>query len=359
MREEVRFHIDCGWVCDFVRQRVYYEGLPYEDGLKLLKEMFSCTDEIAVQILTGIKRVEGIDQGELVDDNKSAEFSAFLARQRRGSLRKELQIDMRGNPWRYFDRYAANADDVRQFELLIARGSVVPTLDEIEQFFRERFGGDPEHSFLVSGLWSLHEPVGKKPIRSDEDQDEYYEELYKYLQSRLEDIKDATVREEIAIRQKNYERRGAKYSAGKGFQIPKNGEYDFFDGGEFYVIRETAAKYVPKPEGEFTKWGLISPQGDFYACDFASHAAASATLAIQLGYIKIPENDSRLLYGDLCDDYGPEAKEILYERGWVFVNINGAPRTFYSKWGEIEDMPQKQMDTCYDYRIWQRRLTNN
>lgn len=41
-------------------------------------------------------------------------------------------------------------------------------------------------------------------------------------------------------------------------------------------------------------------------------------------------------------------------KGWVFVKTNGygGRVPFYSKWGELEDMPQRVMDTAYNYLVW-------
>ena len=70
-------------------------------------------------------------------------------------------------------------------------------------------------------------------------------------------------------------------------------------------------------------------------------------LCEQLGYVKEKK-------GWVSLDLQDEAKDLLYDKGWVFVKTNGygGRVPFYSKWGELEDMPQRVMDTAYDYLVW-------
>lgn len=57
MRETITFKVDSEWLCNFVRQRVFYEGVEFARGLELLKASFSgLDDETALAILTGTKR---------------------------------------------------------------------------------------------------------------------------------------------------------------------------------------------------------------------------------------------------------------------------------------------------------------
>lgn len=94
--------------------------------------------------------------------------------------------------------------------------------------------------------------------------------------------------------------------------------------------------------GRFSEYGIISPDGEFYPCKFGGHSDIADMVCEQMGFIS-DDNSGGSQF---------DAQDFLFGRGWIFVNKLGAS-TFFSKWGEIENMPQKAMDTCYDYTLWE------
>lgn len=232
MEQQVYFGIDGEWLTEMIREKTFYvpandedenEGWPLEKGIKMLTDCIPALDkETAIQILIGKKKLVGINELQLVDDDKFQSYLRWLTKYRKSGY---------------------IVDEARPY---------LPNwvLDE-QQFFT------------------------------------------------------------------------------------------LYDGHEAYYLSH--GKYKPCEPGLFTEYGLISPKGEFYACEWASHAGAAYKILNQLGEIEG-------CYGGL--DGEGKAKDILFSRGWVFVNVNGHQELFYSKYDRIEDMPQKQMNTCFDYQLW-------
>lgn len=96
MEKQISFRIDGGWLTDFVRRRYWYEGLSYEDSFKLLEACLVPPDlevsdfiyEAISGVLTGKKKLVGINEVSVEDDNKSKEYFSFLRRKR-----KSEQVD--------------------------------------------------------------------------------------------------------------------------------------------------------------------------------------------------------------------------------------------------------------------------
>ena len=105
---QLSFKVDSEWLCNFIRTRVYYEGVPFLEGLKLLKESFKgIEDSDALAILTGTKIIHGINGGELVEDNKLQDYLNYLKRQQDKGKQFELETDIQLHPLNYIDPFAA------------------------------------------------------------------------------------------------------------------------------------------------------------------------------------------------------------------------------------------------------------
>lgn len=400
MTKTIGFKVDCEWLCNFVRQRVYYEGLAFTDGLKQIRASFNCSEEIAFDILTGRKKVVGINEGYLEDDNRYEEYKKYLLREEEKKARRELENDICIHPLDYFDPFAATWSYKQFCERTVDKG-IIPTIESMKDWFMQPPCEEESDPFLMGGMWSIDANIAKKIIKSPEDKEEFYKHLYEIVEMWLEDknLPQAVVRR-MRIRQHAYrlyitkeerrEKRIQKIMAeGKNLAqeefekkgLVKEGKkelphidyphwvidketniYTLFNGSEAYYLRN--AKYMPCPDGKFFKYGLISPDGDFYACDFASHKGAAFAIAKQKGIIKVPDEKFFEHAHEEYDGYDEEkaydsAKDVLYDKGWVFVNTaygwnayTDGP--FFSKWGKIESMPQKQMNTCFDWEVWWR-----
>lgn len=375
--EQLQFKIDTEWLCNFVRQRVWYEGLSYTDGLKTLVECLNgLSEEIADDILKGKKKLVGINEGELVDDNKFAEYKRYLERKEKSRAKKELEDHILLYPFNYIDPFATKWS-VKEFKERYQEKGTVPTIHEVREWFLQP-PADIDKLF-EGGLYPLIHGFPSFIIDSDEARERYYEDLYQYWKNQLSENEIFTPGEitQIELRQRTYLRYKNRETADQKVErllrenqigeIQKNEElkqafeklpnwvikegntYNLCEGSEAFYQRK--AKFIPLEPGIFHEYGLIAPNGDFYACTFASHRRAAIVLAIQLGYIEKDED------GFISMEDEDKAKDLLYERGWVYVNSGGhGIGTFQSKWGndKIEDFPKRIMDTAYDFIVWER-----
>lgn len=123
--------------------------------------------------------------------------------------------------------------------------------------------------------------------------------------------------------------------------VQDDGTYNMVNSVEAYY--QSHGKLVPCDEGCFASYGIISPEGDFYACGCADHAHAAFVICKQLGYINTEE---------FFDDDEYRMKDLLYNLGWCYVNTCGHEwEQFYHKWDE-EEIPQKMLDTMFDWKKW-------
>ena len=100
MKESITFKVDGGWLTDFVRKRYWYEGLSYEEAFELLeaclvppgREAGDLLYEAIVGVLTGKKKLVGINEVSVEDDDKSKEYFLFLRRRRRAEEGDTSQV---------------------------------------------------------------------------------------------------------------------------------------------------------------------------------------------------------------------------------------------------------------------------
>lgn len=338
-REVLAFKIDCEWLCNFVRKRVFYEDLSFEKGLELLESSFGIDRNTAFDILSGRKKIIGINEGELVDDDQLQEYLDFIKRGEDKKFYDRIEEELLSNPYKYLDEFAI-CWSKSGFDNFLDSKNLILCYDSINQYFNR----PPAESYLQGGLYSISHSFVKEIIRTQEDKDKFYHNLYLYWEQRLKagDIPEEAI-PAVRSRQRNYlASLNSKAQKVEDPDLSETKTFNLCDGSIIYG--KDKYKYVPVDPGNFSTYGLISPTGDFYACTWASHKLAAKILCFQLNYFG-PEDSEWDFY---LDD---KAKDILYDRGWVFVNTCGAGQ-FYSKWGELENMPQRQMDTAFDYRYW-------
>lgn len=111
------------------------------------------------------------------------------------------------------------------------------------------------------------------------------------------------------------------------------------------------------PDEDMTsEYGLISPRGEWYSCEFAAHNSLATHLV---------ERDETLRLG--CEQKYPgrhgavddNALQYLCDLGWLCVRnpwISGraCPDWISSKYNGEDDLPQCMLNTLYDWEIKQR-----
>lgn len=378
MTKTVHFGIDCEWLCNFIRDRVYWEGLEYSKGVELLKNSFDLSDELCDDILRGKKVIRGINEGELVDDDKYSVYQEYLKREERKRIRLAIHNDMLINPLNYVDPFATKYS-YWGFEKVQAPKhnngvEACVTIQDVLEFFEYHKDyltlsvNDLSNRYLRGGCYGLENMdyffdnhIIDGPVTS---KIEFWDSLYVFFEKLLAEDNwlPKEHRNEIIMRQESHrawrraQQRRSPLSIDErveevlaqhekeqleGTKI----ETDYIDGSEHL----SGIKYVPSEK--FTEYGIISPDGDFYACDFAAHKIAAYMIAVQKGYMKA-EEDADSVNDDL-DNYGT-AKELLFNKGYTFVNTIGHAGLMNKWYMDYEQMPQKAIDKCFDWSHWNK-----
>lgn len=355
MKEQLTFKIDCEWLCNFVRQRVYWEGMSFQWGLETLQASFgnAITEEQAFSILTGVKKIVGINGGDFVDDDKLKDYLEYIKRRDKAELRAKLDEHISLNPLNYLDIFATTWS-VKEFKRQMDECKLGVIMRDLRKWFCQPPADNDE--LFDGGLYSLQ--LATSVVVTEEDKFRFYEQLYDYWQKRLEQSHwTQEERKKIVLRQKSYttwfeKKTGKKFRSSTDSKkqvtvlsdeeiekrereklphwvVTSEKTFNLCRGSESYY--QAQAKYVPTEEGVFFDYGLISPTGDFYACTFASHETAATLLCVQLGYygklspktVESIETSERDIQGKkmayLCSDLREESKDLLYDRGGGYL----------------------------------------
>ena len=113
-------------------------------------------------------------------------------------------------------------------------------------------------------------------------------------------------------------------------------------------------EYWAVPDPDFTSdLGLISPQGDFYGCTFASHLFLAQHLierdpAMHKEFLA--KYGNRILAEDRSLDF------LLLDKGWIAIRnaCGGVGRIDLGKYSSEDELPQRMLDAVWDYRVRRR-----
>lgn len=118
---------------------------------------------------------------------------------------------------------------------------------------------------------------------------------------------------------------------------------EFYDGD--------VEEYWAVPDPDFTSnLGLISPQGDFYGCTFASHLFLAQHLI---------ERDPAM-HKEFLAKYGNIENRsldfLLLNKGWIAIRnaYGGAGQVDLGKYSSEDELPQRMLDAIWCYRVRRR-----
>lgn len=376
MTQKVHFGIDCEWLCNFIRDRVYHEGLEYSKGVELLKNSFELSQELCDDILRGRKVIKGINEGELVEDDKYPVYLEYIKKQEERAARLALENDILIHPLNYVDPFATKYSFWGFDKMQSAKKDINErpcTVQDVLDFFeyhKDFLTGavnDLSDRYLRGGCYGIENPdylfdnhIVNGPVKS---RNEFWDALFVFFEKLLEEDTwlPKESRDEIIMRQESHRAwRRAQYRKSDEYlddlikfykekdKKPKGWDtkvqLDYIDGSEHL----SGVYYVPSDK--LMAYGIISPDGDFYACDFAAHKPASFLIAKQKGLIK--EDDLEAVEDEL-DNWG-RSKEALFNAGYTFVNTIGHPGLMNKWYMDLDQMPQKAIDKCFDWQLWNK-----
>lgn len=79
MAETIQFKIDGEWLTEFVRKRVYQEGLDFNEGIEIFRASFPALSyDIARELLVGTKKLTGVNEFYIESDDRTADYLLYL-----------------------------------------------------------------------------------------------------------------------------------------------------------------------------------------------------------------------------------------------------------------------------------------
>ena len=378
MVQEVSFKVDGGFITDLARTWFWDENRPYETVEELL---LSClvTDSISLQqrkdialsIIEGRKKLVGINQFDLVDDNvKVRPLYEKINELKKIAIIKEIEDDIVVNPLMYVDVYStvkSYKGYLRTIDEDIEENYTYESYDNVVGWFSTYSGviGSTEvkefSKETKAGLWLFEKPKliydliqGKI---TNHNRDEFFEKLYKHIGN--EDLSaEMKKRQTHYERVINYNKNATKpinyltkdtYCYESADKLPPYNEED-------YRFSETRLDWYVKPDKFISEYSWINKYGDWYSCEFGGHQTKAESIvccneSLKKKYRKwLEENGERYesKLGDYtytkwrvklldCNYYvnGSEMyTEFLLRTGWVkFHNpIGGECKpTYYKK----------------------------
>lgn len=96
---------------------------------------------------------------------------------------------------------------------------------------------------------------------------------------------------------------------------------------------------------QLTKYGLIAPDGTWYACKFGEHAALAGRI-IMRNREAFGLSDHEVL--NMAYDWSGKGLDFLYKRGWIAIRNPSMGNTFLDM-DETKTATKAQVNTIFDY----------
>lgn len=316
---ELHFSIEGEFITNIARSWFWDEDKPYEKSEELLMSCMcggSDTEKrIACQdIIEGRKKLVGINEFELVDDNKNVRpISKKIEELRRKLLRDKIQDDMIANPLNYVDRFSMTTP----YKMLvkgIEKGWIDGSYDGIINYIGQK--EQETDDLFYGGTWLLSRPdliveLNGAPLPPQVDSAEFYASDF---WEKLSDWIDRNLKGKKVERRQNLYKRFVNK--------------DRNDDNEF-----------------LSKYGLISPDGKWYNCEFGGHTAIAGRI-IQEKQKEFNLTDNQIL--DMMYDCYGKALDYLYKKGWIAIRNPSMGDTFIDM-DETKRATKAQTNVIFDY----------
>lgn len=355
--EEVYFQVEGEFICDLARTMFWDEDRPYEACEELL---LSClgTDEITLdekktivqEILEGRKKLVGMNNFDLVDDNENVRPLTKKLKYLQDKLElKRIKEHMESNPLQYVDPYST----VKSIKAAEEYKHISTYEDAYKYFCFGELDFDYVHEYptyqseTLCGLWLLNEPelvLKANGKAKDYNDDGFWDRIYEYVKDRGGSFRERNERYLGSLRIKESKRteilkleeeakRLAKESLGSlkdQVQSKAEGENEYrrcIDSMTYddYAnsLREREPldiEYDVRPDDITNFEGLIDPNGNFYSCSFGGHNLKAYNILLTywdkfdfkklIGVEVYSRTDVRRIHMD-------KALDVIVDAGWI------------------------------------------
>lgn len=110
------------------------------------------------------------------------------------------------------------------------------------------------------------------------------------------------------------------------------------------AIKELGINDMPIKHS-LTEYGLIAPDGTWYACEFGEHAALAGRI-IMRNREAFGLSDHEVL--NMAYDWSGKGLDFLYKRGWIAIRNPSMGKTFLDM-DETRTATKAQVNTIFDY----------
>lgn len=316
MGEQLHFSMDGEFLTAIARDWFWNMDKPYQKCEELLLSCMVGDDDeqkrhICQDIIEGRKKLIGINEFELVDDNARVRpIVQKLEELQRKVLVSRIREDMIAHPLNYIDRFAMTDS----YETLCDNAKhhyIDCSYHGIKSFL---YGKTGYSDAFNNGAWLFTHPelvaeFNGEPLPEQESTPEFYKtEFWTKLASWI----DAN------MKGKSVERRQHLYNT--------------------YIS--------DKPiQHQLTEYGLIAPDGTWYACEFGEHAALAGRI-IMRNREAFGLSDHEVL--NMAYDWSGKGLDFLYKHGWIAVRNPSMGNTFLDM-DETKTATKAQVNTIFDY----------
>lgn len=316
MGEQLHFSMDGEFLTAIARDWFWKMDKPYKKCEELLLSCMMGGNEeekrhVCQDIIEGRKKLVGVNEFELVDDNVHVRsLGQKVEELQHKMLVNQIREDMIAHPLNYVDRFAMTDS----YETLCTNAKhhyIDCSYDGIKCFL---YGETGYSDAFNNGAWLFTHPdlvaeFNGEPLPEQESNPEFYKtDFWTKLASWIEaNMKGTSV-----------ERRQRLYNS---------------------YISDRPIQY------QLTEYGLIAPDGPWYACEFGEHAALAGRI-IMRNREAFGLSDHEVL--NMAYDWSGKGLDFLYKRGWIAIRNPSMGNTFLDM-DETKTATKAQVNTIFDY----------
>lgn len=296
MGEQLHFSMDGEFLTAIARDWFWNMDKPYKKCEELLLSCMMGGNEeekrhVCQDIIEGRKKLVGVNEFELVDDNVHVRsLGQKVEELQHKMLVNQIREDMIAHPLNYVDRFAMTDS----YETLCTNAKhhyIDCSYDGIKCFL---YGKTGYSDAFNNGAWLFTHPdlvaeFNGEPLPEQESNPEFYKtDFWTKLASWIEaNMKGTSV-----------ERRQRLYNS--------------------YISNRPI-------QHQLTEYGLIAPDGTWYACEFGEHAALAGRI-IMRNREAFGLSDHEVL--NMAYDWSGKGLDFLYKRGWIAIRNPSMGNTF-------------------------------
>lgn len=316
MGEQLHFSMDGEFLTAIARDWFWNMDKPYKKCEELLLSCMMGGNEeekrhVCQDIIEGRKKLVGVNEFELVDDNVHVRsLGQKVEELQHKMLVNQIREDMIAHSLNYVDRFAMTDS----YETLCTNAKhhyIDCSYDGIKCFL---YGKTGYSDAFNNGAWLFTHPdlvaeFNGEPLPEQESNPEFYKtDFWTKLASWIEaNMKGTSV-----------ERRQRLYNS---------------------YISDRPIQH------QLTEYGLIVPDGTWYACEFGEHAALAGRI-IMRNREAFGLSDHEVL--NMAYDWSGKGLDFLYKRGWIAIRNPSMGNTFLDM-DETKTATKAQVNTIFDY----------